>query len=131
MPGKPSLELLDERVHNLEGAIEAFRTFANQLTNFSERLVKLEEHREQTSTTLSRSFDRLEKVEHAIVGDGTDDKPGLYSEMRDTKSAIKANTYWTRLIFGAIMLGLLAWSGNTLLDTYRTSDHGSRIEVRP
>lgn len=119
---KATLEVLDQRVENIEGAIEAFRKFAGEFTKFSERLVKLEEHRGNSQEMVTRAFTRLEAVERAVVGDGTNLSPGLFTgqvkingKLELIDKELEKNTFWTRLVFGAIVLGMLGWAGNALL----------------
>lgn len=134
---KATLEVLDQRVENVEGAIEAFREFAKEFTRFSERIVKLEEHRDSSSGMVTRAFTRLEAVERAVVGDGTNQNPGLFTGQREIRGDIESiktelgkNTFWTRLVFGTIVIAVLGWAGNALLKADgRTPVEPPRIEV--
>lgn len=121
--GRPNVE---QRLQRLEDAFSKLGGIAEQFTNFASRITLLEEGRTRSSEMFQRAFDRLETVEVALKGDGTDSNPGMYAtqlvvkkDVENVTKKLDANTSWTRSIALAIVIGILAWAGNTLLAASR------------
>jgi hypothetical protein len=83
--------VVDLRLSALEGV-------AGRLTDAIQRLTTLEEAQSTMKGTFARSFERLEQMEVAITGDGTDSRPGLYAAMVGVRADLRANTFLTQLI---------------------------------
>lgn len=125
---KMGKQTMEQRMARIEHAIETFGEVAEKFEKFAERVTVLEENKQSSASMFQRAFSRLESVETAIKGDGTDSNPGLYATQLVVKTEIQAmaknlaaNTWWTRSVALAIVLSILAWAGNTLLAASRTS----------
>lgn len=118
----------EQRLKRVEDAISMIGDVAKKFEGFASRVTALEESRQNSAGLIARAFTRLESVETALKGDGTDANPGMYATQLVVKKDVEAvqknlaaNTWWTRSIALAIVLGILAWAGNTLLETTRVA----------